>query len=38
MLLTKQADYRHLEWLAAKTDRLPSLRAKTKRDLLEEHL
>lgn len=38
MLLTNQADYRHLERLAARTDRLPSLRAKTKRGLMEEYL
>jgi len=38
MLLTEQADYWCLEWLAAKPDRLPSLRAKTNRDLLEEQV
>lgn len=38
MLLANQADYRQLQWQAAETDKLPSLRAKTKRDLLEEHL
>lgn len=33
-----QADYWHLERLAAKTDRLPSLRASTKYDLMEKCL